>query len=46
VFSLGLLVRDLAAAESALAEEPEATSALPFPIVLTDGLLPGDPREV
>ena len=46
VFSLGLLVHDLAAAESALAGEPEATSALPFPIVLTDGLLPGDPRAV
>ena len=43
VFSLGLLVHDLAAAESALAGEPTRPSALPFPIVLTDGLLPGDP---
>jgi catechol 2,3-dioxygenase-like lactoylglutathione lyase family enzyme len=42
VHSLGLLVRDLPAAEAALANE--TTGALPFPTVLTDGLLPGDPR--
>jgi methylmalonyl-CoA/ethylmalonyl-CoA epimerase len=42
VHSLGLLVHDLGAAEAALAGE--ATVSLPFPIVLTDGLLPGDPR--
>jgi hypothetical protein len=35
-------VHDLPAAEAALANEP--TGALAFPIVLTDGLLPGDPR--
>jgi methylmalonyl-CoA/ethylmalonyl-CoA epimerase len=43
VLSLGLLVHDLEAAEAALAVE--ATSSLPFPIVLTDRLLPGDPRD-
>ncbi len=43
VISLGLLVHDLPAAEAALAGEPIAS--LPFPIVLTDGLLPGDPRD-
>jgi catechol 2,3-dioxygenase-like lactoylglutathione lyase family enzyme len=43
VHSLGLMVHDLTAAEAALAHE--STPALPFPIVLTDGLLPGDPRD-
>ena len=43
VYSLGLLVHDLPAAEAALADA--STGALPFPIVLTDGLLPGDPRD-
>ena len=42
VHSLGLMVHDIAAAEAALARELRAP--LPFPIVLTDGLLPGDPR--
>jgi catechol 2,3-dioxygenase-like lactoylglutathione lyase family enzyme len=43
VLTLGLLVHDLPAAEAALAGEDAAS--LPFPIVLTDGLLPGDPRD-
>jgi hypothetical protein len=43
VWSLGLLVHDLPSAQAAMAAVPAAS--LPFPIVLIDRLLPGDPRR-
>ena len=43
VWSLGLLVTDLPAAQAVLDAEPPGS--LPFPVVLTDRLLDGDPRR-